>query len=66
MLGRVAPVMLAGMASALSSALFAGRLGNTLLIAGCAMIIPCCAVMAAACGWDAVDEWRREHERNRT
>ena len=71
MIGRAAlwytaPVLLTGMAAALASELFAGRLGDVLLIAGCALLISCCAAMAVACGLDAVIEWRRERERSRT
>jgi len=60
-----APVLLTGMVAALASELFAGWLGDTLLIAGCALLLPCCAAMAVACGLDAVTGWRRERERSR-
>jgi hypothetical protein len=61
-----APFLAAGFVIAVSSKGFAGSSATALLLGGTAVLMAGCAVMTVACGWDAVDEWRREHGRNRT
>jgi len=66
MLRYLAVPFTAGFAVALSSHLFAGTLGDDLLLGSSALMAAGCAVMAVACAWDAVDEWKRLYGRSRT
>jgi hypothetical protein len=59
-----APVLVTGIVAALASKLLAGWPGAVLLIGGCALLMAGSAVMAVACGLDAVTERRRERSRS--
>lgn len=59
-----APVLLAGIGAAAASELLAGRPGAVLLIGGCILLMAGSAVMAVACGLDALTEWRGERSRS--